>query len=153
MNALAPDCTAAKRAASLSSRVRKISLASGRISRIAAAASAPAVRQPEIQQHHVRSELSRRRHALGHGSGLTDDLHVALVIDERGQPLCDDEVILHDEDADRIRSRVTVVMAIAGRGDTLSQTHYSVQPSREVQYPARNEEAGPGSGPASRGFF
>ena len=39
--ALAPDCTAANRAASVSSRVRKIILAPGRMLRIAAAASGP----------------------------------------------------------------------------------------------------------------
>src|SRR5256712_10109431 len=41
MNALAPASTAAMRAASLSSRERKMSFASGKVARICAAASAP----------------------------------------------------------------------------------------------------------------
>jgi hypothetical protein len=99
MNALAPDCTAAKRAASLSSRVRKISFASGRISRMAAAASAP---EPEVEQHHVGPKLGSCRDAFRHSPGRADHFHVVLVVDQRGQALSDDRVVLNDHDPDRV---------------------------------------------------
>src|SRR6202040_2360152 len=60
------------------------------------------IREPEVEQHHVRSELSRRRDGLPDRTRLTNDPHVRLVIDQRGQAFGDDAMILDDEDANRV---------------------------------------------------
>src|ERR1700694_413192 len=110
MKALAPDWTAANLADSVSSRVRKIILAAGRMLRIPGAAARPAsVGQREVQEHDFGIQCGRRLRALGDRADAAHHGHVVLAVDQRGQTLRDDAVVLDDQDASRLR------VAIASR--------------------------------------
>jgi hypothetical protein len=102
-NALAPDCTAANLAPSVSSRVRKIILAAGRMLRIADAASGP---DPSGRRKSSRTTSGLSSAAAGRHSAtlptLPDHLHVGLAVDQRGEALRDDAVVFDDQDASRL---------------------------------------------------
>ncbi len=63
---------------------------------------AGAIGQAEIQQHDVGLQLGCSRCTFGYRARLADDLHIRLVVDQGGQTLRDDPVVLDDEDANRV---------------------------------------------------
>lgn len=67
-----------------------------------------AIGQPDVEHHHVRTEVSREREGFAPCTRLTDDVEVVLRFEERPETFSDESVIVRDQDLDphRPRSRV-----------------------------------------------
>src|ERR1700674_5591129 len=65
---------------------------------------ASAVGQAEIEDDHVRAELSRQGDGLAHRADVADHRHVWLIVEQRSKALGHHLVVLDDQNSDRVRA-------------------------------------------------